>query len=237
MNLSVGEEAPAVPNEDAVRVVGKRQRFDSPPENVCRFVYAELSRDPRECPRGRELEREVQRLIFGLVYRQMHALARRGDQDLERLVQDAATRALWSLPGFDCESKVSTWTWTICVRTMRDDERSLASLARAVRRAFVDDAPALADPGQEAEQTQRRQRMQRALDGLTLLQRTVVVLYYFEEMSIDEISCILSRAGRRVPAKTVQSRLSGARERLRALLADDPYFGDRACAPSEEQTQ
>ncbi|MBI5535340.1 MAG: sigma-70 family RNA polymerase sigma factor [Deltaproteobacteria bacterium] len=231
----MGEQAPAVPQEQVARVVGRRDRFQAPSEAVSRRVYAELAADPTNCPIGRELDRAVQRLIYEVVYRQVHALARRSGADLERLVQDAATRALWALPDFDGQSKVSTWTWTICWRTLRDDERSLASVARLVRRAMgFQDEPDSPDPGLQAEHAAQRQSLGRALDRLTLLQRTVVVLYYFEELSIDEISTILSEGGRKVPPKTVQSRLSGARDQLRTLLARDPYFGDIACAQSKE---
>ncbi len=240
MSLSVGEIVDAKPiAEPETELGGPQPRFGVPPPHVCRFVYDELApADSRSVPSDRDLPTAVHRLVYALVYRQMHAVARRRDQDLGELVQAVATRALRSLPRFDCASRVSTWTWTICIRTLRDHDRALASIVRRMRRAVglqpPECLPSISTPHEDQEQRERWQHLCAALDQLTQAQRTVVVLYYVEDMRIDEIAEVLSTPMRHVPPKTVQSRLSGARARLRQLLVDDPYFGDSACATPEE---
>lgn len=59
----------------------------------------------------------------------------------------------------------------------------------------------------------------RALGALSAEQRTVCVLYYFDDFTTAEIAQIL-----RVPHPTVRTRLARARERLAGLL--DDYAGD-----------
>jgi RNA polymerase sigma-70 factor, ECF subfamily len=63
--------------------------------------------------------------------------------------------------------------------------------------------------------------MQAALKALPQNLREVVVLREFEELSYQEISEVVS-----VPVGTVMSRLSRARERLKALLTANEN-GDR----------
>lgn len=51
-------------------------------------------------------------------------------------------------------------------------------------------------------------------------QRLVVMLYYYEDLPVAEISKTL-----RVPQGTVKSRLSRGRERLRSLLREEDAYG------------
>jgi RNA polymerase sigma-70 factor (ECF subfamily) len=55
--------------------------------------------------------------------------------------------------------------------------------------------------------------MQKAIDGLPINQRVVIVLYYLNDLSLQEIADILS-----VPVGTVKSRLHYGRENLRRQL-------------------
>jgi len=54
-----------------------------------------------------------------------------------------------------------------------------------------------------------------ALSRLDIAKRTILSLYYFERLSVGEVAVAL-----RIPAGTVKSRLSTARNALRQLLED-----------------
>ena len=58
--------------------------------------------------------------------------------------------------------------------------------------------------------------MQRAIDALAFSQRVVIVLYYLNNLNLQEIADILN-----CPVGTVKSRLHYGRENLRELLDDD----------------
>jgi RNA polymerase sigma-70 factor, ECF subfamily len=61
------------------------------------------------------------------------------------------------------------------------------------------------------------QQLQQAVSRLPLQQRMVVVLYYLNDLSIQEISEILE-----IPVGTVKSRLHYGRETLKSHLLPDP---------------
>ena len=68
-------------------------------------------------------------------------------------------------------------------------------------------------PSAQAEQHETRDLVQQALSRLPLAQREVVVLYYINECSLDEVADILE-----VAPGTVKSRLHYGREALKEYL-------------------
>lgn len=68
-------------------------------------------------------------------------------------------------------------------------------------------------PDRLTEQTEMRAHVRRAIGALNLDQRVVVVLYYLNNLSVQDIAEILD-----VPLGTVKSRLYYARENLREEL-------------------
>jgi RNA polymerase sigma-70 factor (ECF subfamily) len=169
--------------------------------------------------------------IFGLVHRQMRALA--GRREVDELVQVAAEQAIRGLPKFEGRSKLSTWTFRICYLTVRKHDR----WNRRWLRRFVlskdgelpETTSAGSDPDERYLREERVVRVRAALEQLSPRRRAVVVLHDMEGLSIDEIAAI-------VGAKTVavRSRLRDGRNALAALLAQDPYFGVDACRRKDE---
>ena len=70
-------------------------------------------------------------------------------------------------------------------------------------------------PEQVAEELELRQSLRQAIDALPEPQRAVIVLYYLEELSVNEIAYAMG-----VPEGTVKSRLYYARERLRKAITE-----------------
>jgi RNA polymerase sigma-70 factor (ECF subfamily) len=137
-----------------------------------------------------------QRAATELVERHAHALARfaasLGErEDVEELVQDTFVRAFGALDAFRGESSLRTWLFTIERRLILDRRRS-----KARHHARFDDGADTADAVTEhtaldsvvAEETQ--QRLTRALDRLSPLQREVFVLRVAEGRSYKEIATI-----------------------------------------------
>ncbi|WP_366816679.1 RNA polymerase sigma factor [Nocardioides sp.] len=104
-------------------------------------------------------------------------------------------------------SAVRTVAWRLCV----SDWRSTQRLQRALARLKLVDATtsdiAAGSPLANALGL---------LDALPIDQRRVAVLYYIEDLPVDDIAALLD-----VPPGTVKSRLSRGREALRRSLAAD----------------
>jgi RNA polymerase sigma-70 factor, ECF subfamily len=129
------------------------------------------------------------------------------------LVQDVTERALGRVSGFRTGSNLRAWLFTIMRNLYIDQLRGRRDIA-------VDDETApwrqMAAPTGEVDGLVLRD-VQRALYLLPVEQREVMLLVCVEEMSYQEASVVLS-----VPAGTVMSRLSRAREHMRVLLGEEP---------------
>jgi RNA polymerase sigma-70 factor (ECF subfamily) len=122
-------------------------------------------------------------------------------------VQDVFLVVYRRLPDFDGGAKVSTWLFRICMHTAKDYRRRAY-----VRRELLDATTGEleADPrGDALREVERREGLalaEAALEGLTLEQRAVFVLFELEDMTGDEIAETLG-----IPLGTVYSRLRLAR--------------------------
>jgi RNA polymerase sigma-70 factor, ECF subfamily len=129
------------------------------------------------------------------------------------LVQDTAERALARWTAFRPDTNLRAWLLTI-LRHLYIDQ------LRARREIAVDDETApwrnMEAPHGEVDGLVLRD-VQRALYYLPVEQREVLLLVCIEELSYQETSTALG-----VPIGTVMSRLSRAREHMRALLTEGP---------------
>ena len=185
-----------------------------------------------EIPAGSEAEAILNEL---LVLR-----CRRGDADgWRQLVRHWEKRLLYYLRRLLNDERdawdVLQQTWIDVFRNLRtlENPRALRSWlyriayrkAISCRRAKAPDQPSAStteptlddvpDPASEAEDMafETVEQVHNALDRLSLSHREVITLFFLEEMSIEEISAVLS-----VPAGTVKSRLHYAKLELRDCL-------------------
>jgi RNA polymerase sigma-70 factor (ECF subfamily) len=155
----------------------------------------------------------------------------RNGEDAEDAVQDAFLRAHQAFATYQGGSE-KAWLMTIvrnvCLtqlkrRTQLGNVVMLDEAMGKIEQTSADIVPASLNSRPDAELLGKieRARMQAALKALPQNLREVVVLREFEELSYQEISEVVS-----VPVGTVMSRLSRARERLKALLTANEN-GDR----------
>lgn len=166
--------------------------------------------------------------ILPLLVRQVRSFA--GPRaDLDDLVQMAAERALKSLPSFEGRSALSTWTYAIAYRTVRDRDRWFRRWRR--RFSHESEVPNSFERPTDARhadallvQKARAHRLHEALDQLPATKRAVVVLHDLEDVPLAEVAEITG-----ANINTVKSRLRDARKKLAQLLADDPLFDRGGC--------
>lgn len=149
------------------------------------------------------------------VFRFLKAMMR--DEDLAQdLAQDTFVRAFQSLGSFRGEAKATTWILAIARNLALNRSRR----RRLEQRWLTDQPPDLAD--REAVPEPREPRLTAALAALPSAQREAIVLYYVEDLGIDDVARITGRT-----ANTIKSDLHRARAALRAVLEErqDPATG------------
>lgn len=160
--------------------------------------------------RARQMEYLVQRFgkkIFKLAYYHL-----RDRQQAEDIVQEVFCRVYQNLDNFRQESSYYTWIYQITVNLCRDylrsaycrriipwsDFRYLDNLRKSEERMF--------------EAVEGGDVFRKVMD-LPVKYRTVTALYYFEEMTTQEISQVLN-----ITENAVRTQLTRARKILRDLL-------------------
>jgi len=141
----------------------------------------------------------------------------------EDAVQDCFVDAWRSLPGLREPDRFDAWLTRLLVRSCQDARR------RARRR--VVELPLLSRDGPDVADHQAAfamtDQIERGLQGLTVDQRTVIVLSFYLDLPITEAASVLG-----VPAGTMKSRLHRALAALRATVDAD----DRPIARTAERT-
>lgn len=131
-------------------------------------------------------------------------------------VQDTFLRAFRAWDGYRGESSPKTWLTAIAVNVCRDYLRS--SWFRRVDLVLENiPAPPAADPEDDA--------LLRRIMELPPKYREVILLYYYQELTVPEIAELL-----RVNPNTVSTRLRRAREKLRPKLKG--WWDDEPCKDS-----
>jgi len=138
--------------------------------------------------------------------------------------QDAMLRFFTNLNRFDAERPVRPWLFRI-VRNLALDlfrrrkvrqSESLDTYDDEEGERSIDPPDPSVDLDRDLMQSQLRRRLFAALNQLTPMQREIVVLRDYQDLSYQEIAELLE-----IPLGTVMSRLHGARQRLRLLVEGD----------------
>jgi RNA polymerase sigma-70 factor, ECF subfamily len=165
--------------------------------------------------------------------RRLFRLARatlRNDTEAEDALQDAYIAAYRSIGQFRGDAALSTWLSRLVLN---------ACLGRVRRQARRDNIVPMLDQHDNAEvdammttesdlpehalaRTEMRALLERELDALPEVFRTVFVLRCVEEMSVEETASCLG-----IPEATVRSRHFRARQMLRASLAQEIDLAQR----------
>ena len=158
-----------------------------------------------------EIVQRWERRIFALTY---GILGR--EEDARDATQETFLAAFRNLRGFRGEAKVSSWLHRIAVnqcltrqrRAKVRNESALEDSAESQLAATVDESPVSIVEGR-----QRTVAVRRALNGLPLELRQVVVMKEFEELTFREIAEALE-----LPLSTVKSRLYTGLKQLQLRL-------------------
>ena len=155
------------------------------------------------------------------LYRMAYAYLRNEDDAVEA-VQETAYRAWKSIGRLRDEKLFDTWIVRILLNCCRDEwrRRKKAGPASAEREPAAD-AAAARGGGDTAGASPEggwalRVHISEAMRRLEPKYRQIILLKYFEDMTLTEIAAVLGR-----PPGTVKTRLHQALQKLRALIAEE----------------
>jgi RNA polymerase sigma-70 factor (ECF subfamily) len=161
--------------------------------------------------------------IYHLGYRMLNQR-----QEAEDVVQETFLRVYTNLERYDENQKFSTWIYRIatnlCIDRLRKRKPSLSLDAELSDGEGTDWHAMLASdeasPETEIILSETQQNIRDAIQTLPTKYKSVVVLRYLHDMSLQEISDILE-----MPVTTVKTRVHRGREFLRKKL--EPEYGDK----------
>lgn len=174
---------------------------------------AEAARRDAECvqraQRGdtaafRELVDRHRDRIYGLALRML-----RSANDAEEVAQDAFVRAWRALPRFRGDAAFATWLYRITVR-LTADRAALLGRRRGREAPLDDPRAAAAEAPEDRRPHDESARIDALMERLTMVQRAVVTLYYYQDRSVEDVARLLA-----MPENTVKTHLSRARGALR----------------------
>lgn len=165
----------------------------------------ELVREERRDEAIAVLLPAFRRKVFGLAYSFL-----RDREAAEDVTQEVFIKVWRALPGFDGRASMSTWIYTIARNA------SLSALrARRPHSSLSDpevmEAVEAINPAPPADVIVDRAALLRLIDQLPMKQRQVIMLFYMEAQSHEDVATMLA-----MPVGTVKTLLHRARARLGA---------------------
>lgn len=161
-----------------------------------------------------------------LLYRTARSILR-NDEEAEDVLQEAYVKAYYKLAGFKGQAKLSTWLVRIVINEALERRRKLAHGLQYVSNGEAMDSESLSDelqaesqschgPEAMAMRADLSRLIQRHVDRLPDVFRTVFVLRALEELTVEETASCL-----KIPESTVRTRFMRARRILREHAARD----------------
>ncbi len=141
-------------------------------------------------------------MVYRLAYAQV-----RNRTDADDIFQEVFIRLVKTQPEFEGEEHMKAWLIRVTVNCARSLWRS--SWVR--RMVFLEDKDWNRMPAEEAPAG--NEKLEEALGALPAKQRSVIHLFYYEEMSVEQIAKAL---GEKEP--TIRSQLSRAKKALKKHL-------------------
>jgi RNA polymerase sigma factor (sigma-70 family) len=165
-----------------------------------------------------ELFARYKQPIFGFYWRRV---ADRGQA--EELTQETFIAVIRAAPRYEPRAKFRTYLYAIAL-----------NILRAYRRKAVFRATFLGAPAEHAEPSAKsgvvtQLLVREALRKLEAMDREILLLREFEQLSYSEIAELL-----KLPVNTVRSRLFRARTALRKLLSENAPSSNRKVSKPEE---
>ena len=169
-----------------------------------------------------EIVRRYQRQVANIIY-----LTLGNREEVDDLSQEVFVRVFRSLDRFEFDSSLYSWIYRIAVNLCIDEIRK-KKIRKLIPLDFLTErkletekhSKETATGSDELLHKEKKEVIRAALDKLSPIHRTVILLREYQDLSYGEIAKTL-----RISPQAVKSRIFRAREELRELLKD--YFQER----------
>ncbi len=143
-------------------------------------------------------------------------------EEAEEVAQDAFLKAYKSLKTFKKKSKFSTWLYKIvynlCVSKLRKKKPEIFSIDENEEQSY--DLPDTTYKLEELEYQDKKKYLEKAIGQLNEEEQTIILLFYHEDLSIDEIANIVNLTASNVKVKLYRGR-KRLYEHLNQLLTSE----------------
>jgi RNA polymerase sigma factor (sigma-70 family) len=169
--------------------------------------------NPMECPTFDAVFKEYRNMVYSIALRFMG-----NRDDAMEVAQESFIRIYKGLPSFRGESKLSTWIYRITVNqalsqsrakrkfvelpNISDDQVYFGGIANALETLGIED---------------RKNYLAKAMLELNADENTILMLYYTEEQSVEEIALIMRLTPSNVKVRLFRGRIK-LHEKLSKLL-------------------
>ena len=149
-------------------------------------------------------------LVFTLAIRML-----KNREEAEEVSQDTFIKVYKALPKFKGDSKLSTWVYKVAYNTCLDSiKKNNRRQSEVTLDSFTENQIKTLDNALSAlEEKEQQQTIQDCLQQLSRKDSFLVTLFYFEELSLEEISQIVN-----MEPNTVKVNIHRARKRLASIL-------------------
>ncbi|NEW09032.1 RNA polymerase sigma factor SigW [Paenibacillus sp. SYP-B3998] len=188
------------------------------------FVEARLAKLARTGDRNAfgELVELYKDKIFHLAYRMLN-----NKQEAEDAVQETFLRVYTNLHRYDENQKFSTWIFRIgtnlCIDKLRRRKNTYsldAEMPDGEGNDYYSLLPSYEDtPEKQVIVSETQAQIRKAIDTLPEKYKSVVILRYLHDMSLQEIGDVLD-----MPVTTVKTRVHRGREYLRKRLEQEEHI-------------
>lgn len=142
-------------------------------------------------------------LVFTLALRMM-----KHREEAEEVSQDTFIKVYKSLSNFKGDSKLSTWIYRIayhaCLDRLKKNKRHYLDVSMDGDRPIQ--VEVMENAFNQLVEQEQKQKIQFCLEQLTSEDAFLITLYYFEDLSMDEISKIVSLESNHVKVKLFRIR-------------------------------
>lgn len=149
-----------------------------------------------------------ERRVYGFVYRHVN-----NREDAEDLTQEVFIKLFKKFATYDTAQTFTTWLFTIATNTIYDHLRKI----RGKQDLLIIDDPDMpletADASNAYISVEASVDVGKALEKIKPTYRTVLLLFYRDELSCEEIAGILKK-----PIGTIKTHLARARAALKEVL-------------------
>ena len=150
--------------------------------------------------------------VYSLIFRVV-----RNREDAEELSQDVFVKAFRSLQAFKGDCSFSTWIYRIAYNTAVSHTRKIRYEFLAIEDNQLSNVSEeeVSEMLGQVQNDEQIERLERALDAIPADERAIVLLFYMQEKSVDEVSVITG-----LTPSNVKTKLHRTRKKLFLLLKE-----------------